>query len=97
MVAEPGVFGCQGSVESGRATGSTTRVEDGEDWSARICGSVACWPERRAFVSIRDRASATTLSVPLGELSDVIEVSCLSWRMSIGSNVQCVRQGFVVG
>ena len=57
-------------------TGSTTRVEDGDDCSERVWGSVTCdvamaakstvggWPERRALVSIRDRASATTLSGP---------------------------------
>ena len=55
---------------------STTSVEDGEDWIARICGSVACvlaiaatstvvgWPESSALVSIRESASATTLSTP---------------------------------
>ena len=55
---------------------STTRVEVDDDWSERICGSVA-WvsaraakstlggcPVRRALVLIRESASATALSTP---------------------------------
>ena len=55
---------------------STTSGEDGEDWSARTCGSVACalaiavksktggLPESKALVSLRESVSATTLSNP---------------------------------
>ena len=63
-------------MEFGSGRTSTTRVELGEDWRQRICGSVA-WvtaiaaksslrgcPVRRVLVSIRERVSATTLSIP---------------------------------
>ena len=65
-------------VSSDKMTGigSTLSEEDGEDWSARICRSIA-WglamaeklitggcPETRALVSMRDRASATGLFSP---------------------------------
>ena len=61
-----------GCAELARGTASTVRVVVGEDWREQICGSVAWlwavaikfssggWPVRRAFVSMRDKASATT-------------------------------------
>ena len=58
-------------------SGRRIAEEDGDDWSARICGSLV-WalaiaersttggcPETRALVSMRDRASATGLFSPL--------------------------------
>ena len=66
--------------------GSTLSEEDGEDWSARICGSLV-WalaiaersttggcPETRALVSMCNRGSATGLFSPL--TCRMIEVNC---------------------
>ena len=62
-------------VHSQVETGSTTTVNDGEDSSAWICGSVACdlaiaakstiggVPEIKALASIHESVSATTLSM----------------------------------
>ena len=66
----------RGTLELGRGIASTVREVEGDDWRARTCGLVA-WacemaakstvgglPEMRALISIRDSASATTLSNP---------------------------------
>ena len=61
-------------------------------------------PVRRALVSIRERESATTLSIPhmwrmveLGELGNVVEVTSLSGRVLIGSIVQSIGERLVIG
>ena len=89
--------------------GSTLSEEDGEGWSARICGSIAWalamaeksitggFPETRALVSMRDRASATGLFTPSTcRMRDVVEVSCLPRRVSVRARVESVRQWLVV-
>ena len=82
-------------MEFGSGRASTTRVEVSEDWRERICGSVA-WvsaiaakstlggcPVRRVLVSIWEKASATTLSIPH------------TWRM-VEVNWECSQGGELV-
>ena len=76
------------SLELASGIAFTTNGEDGDDCSARILGAVD-WalaiaaksmtgggPESRAFVSMRESASATTLSEPL--IWQMLEVN---WEM----------------
>ena len=57
------------------------------------------WLESKAFISMRERASATTFSEPENvgsELRDKVKLSGLSRRVTIGAGVESVTEGFVV-